>query len=118
MNTNIVSELARCFPAEDLLIKPEDLMAYSCDGTPMVQQLPLAVVFCDFSRTSRNRAATGKRNRHCRGHGSRTTEDYGGPTGIGSHIDGCSEQLRGRDGQDDRCPKHCRRLDRYPLVWS
>jgi glycolate oxidase len=45
MNTNIVSELSRCFPAEDLLTKPEDLMAYSYDGTPMMQQLPLAVVF-------------------------------------------------------------------------
>jgi|SRR5262249_21573757 len=42
MNTNIVSELSRCFPAEDLLTKPEDLMAYSYDGTPMMQQLPLA----------------------------------------------------------------------------
>jgi hypothetical protein len=42
MNTNIVSELARCFPAEDLLTKPENLMAYSYDGTPMMQQLPLA----------------------------------------------------------------------------
>jgi glycolate oxidase len=45
MNTNIVSELSRCFQAEDLLTKPEDLMAYSYDGTPMMQQLPLAVVF-------------------------------------------------------------------------
>jgi glycolate oxidase len=45
MNTNIVSELSRCFPAVDLLTKPEDLMAYSYDGTPMMQQLPLAVVF-------------------------------------------------------------------------
>lgn len=45
MNANIVSELSRCFPAEDLLTKPEDVMAYSYDGTPMMQQLPLAVVF-------------------------------------------------------------------------
>jgi glycolate oxidase len=44
-NTNIVSELSRYFPPQDILTKPEDLMAYSYDGTPMMQQLPLAVVF-------------------------------------------------------------------------
>ena len=45
MNANIVSELSRCFPPEDLLTKPEDLMAYSYDGTPMMQQVPMAVAF-------------------------------------------------------------------------
>jgi glycolate oxidase len=45
MNTDIVSQLSACFSAEALLTQPEDLLAYSYDGTPILQKLPRAVVF-------------------------------------------------------------------------
>jgi glycolate oxidase len=50
MNTDIVSELSTCFSTEALITQPEDLLAYSYDGTPMLQKLPRAVVLvtsCD-----------------------------------------------------------------------
>ncbi len=44
MNTDIVSELSAFFPPEALITQPEDLLAYSYDGTPILQQLPRAVI--------------------------------------------------------------------------
>jgi glycolate oxidase len=44
MTTDIVSELSVRFPPEAVITQPEDLLAYSYDGTPILQQLPRAVV--------------------------------------------------------------------------
>jgi glycolate oxidase len=45
MNSDIVSELYRAFPQDAIVTQPEDLIAYSFDGTPMLRQTPKAVVF-------------------------------------------------------------------------
>src|SRR3984957_7035307 len=44
MTTDIVSELSIRFPQEAVITQQEDLLAYSYDGTPILQQLPRAVV--------------------------------------------------------------------------
>ena len=44
MTTDIVSELSVRFPPEAVITQQEDLLAYSYDGTPILQQLPRAVV--------------------------------------------------------------------------
>jgi glycolate oxidase len=44
MTTDIVSELSVRFPPEAVITQHEDLLAYSYDGTPILQQLPRAVV--------------------------------------------------------------------------
>jgi glycolate oxidase len=44
MNTDIVSEISARFPPEAVITQREDLFAYSYDGTPILQQLPKAVV--------------------------------------------------------------------------
>jgi glycolate oxidase len=49
MNIDIVSELSACFPPEAIITQPEDLIAYSYDGTPVLQQLPKAVVMVKTS---------------------------------------------------------------------
>jgi glycolate oxidase len=54
MNTDIVSELSAHFPPEAIITQAEDLFAYSYDGTPILQQLPKAVVLV----TSREEVAT------------------------------------------------------------
>ncbi len=40
MTTEIVSELSARFPPEAVITQNEDLLAYSYDGTPILQQLP------------------------------------------------------------------------------
>ena len=45
MNTDLVSELQRRFPADAVITKPEDMAAYSYDGTPILRATPSAVVF-------------------------------------------------------------------------
>ncbi len=45
MSTDIVAELQRHFPADAIITKPEDMTAYSYDGTPMLKGMPKAVVF-------------------------------------------------------------------------
>ena len=40
---------------------------------------------------------------------------------AGKHLadpNGLGQQRRRRDGQDDRCPKHCRGQHRNPMVWT
>ena len=54
MNIDIVSELSARFPPEAVITQREDLFAYSYDGTPILQQLPKAVVLV----TSREEVAT------------------------------------------------------------
>ena len=44
MNTDIVSELSARFPPETVITQNEDLISYSYDGTPILKQLPKAVV--------------------------------------------------------------------------
>jgi FAD/FMN-containing dehydrogenase len=44
MNTDIVSEISARFPPETVITQHEDLVAYSYDGTPILQQLPKVVV--------------------------------------------------------------------------
>jgi glycolate oxidase len=45
MNTALLPELERIIPVDRILTQAEDLLAYSYDGTPMMQQQPDAVVF-------------------------------------------------------------------------
>ena len=45
MNTALLPELERIIPVDRILTQAEDLLAYSYDGTPMMQQKPEAVVF-------------------------------------------------------------------------
>src|ERR1700722_19472942 len=54
MHTDIVSELSAHFSPEAVITQPEDLLAYSYDGTPILRQLPRAVVLV----TSREEVAT------------------------------------------------------------
>jgi glycolate oxidase len=42
---DIVSDIRRAFPTDAVITQQEDLMAYSYDGTPILQQLPICVVF-------------------------------------------------------------------------
>ena len=49
MNIDIVSELSARFPPESVITQSEDLLAYSYDGTPILQQLPKAVVLVKSS---------------------------------------------------------------------
>jgi glycolate oxidase len=45
MNANLITDLSGRFAPANVLTRPEDLMSYSYDGTPILQQLPDAVVF-------------------------------------------------------------------------
>ena len=45
MNTDIVSELRKCLGPDAVKTVVEDLIAYSYDGTPMLHEMPKAVVF-------------------------------------------------------------------------
>ncbi len=45
MSTDIVSALQKHFPADAVITKNEDLTAYSYDGTPVIKEMPRAVVF-------------------------------------------------------------------------
>ena len=45
MNTDIVSELRKCLGPDAVKTVTEDLIAYSYDGTPMLHEMPKAVVF-------------------------------------------------------------------------
>ena len=45
MSNDIVSELCRSFPQDAIVTQPEDMIAYSFDGTPILRQTPKAVVF-------------------------------------------------------------------------
>jgi glycolate oxidase len=49
MHTDIVSELSAHFSPEAVITQPEDLLAYSYDGTPILRQLPRAVVLVSSS---------------------------------------------------------------------
>ncbi|MBV9106916.1 MAG: FAD-binding protein [Verrucomicrobia bacterium] len=44
MTTDIIAELSARFPPQAVITQHEDLLAYSYDGTPMLQQLPRAAV--------------------------------------------------------------------------
>jgi glycolate oxidase len=45
MQPEFLPALRSLFPQDQIVYKPEDLLAYSYDGTPMLQELPQAVVF-------------------------------------------------------------------------
>jgi len=45
MNNDIISEFRQCLSQEAILTQPEDLITYSYDGTPMLREMPKAVVF-------------------------------------------------------------------------
>ena len=45
MNDDFVLELRRCLSQDSIVTQPEDLVTYSYDGTPMLREMPKAVVF-------------------------------------------------------------------------